>query len=141
MVLSVVHPGSNAEETVSFVPRTIPLHPTQIYESISMAFLFALLLAYYPFRRRPGEVMVLFMAGYAVHRFLNEVLRVDTEPVAFNMTLSQNVSVLVLAGAVVLALILWRKPAQSRPPTGSMRPGSPSGQPARAARAAGQPVP
>src|SRR5262249_26882441 len=73
-----------------FAPRTLGLHPTQLYETISMVLLFALLLAFEPFKRRDGWVMVLFMVGYAAHRFLNEVLRKDTDPVAFGMTLSQN---------------------------------------------------
>ena len=109
-----IHRGSE-EHTFAFEPWTIGLNPTQLYESISMALLFVLLLAYYPFRRHDGEVMVLFMIAYAVHRFVNEVLRVDTDPVAFHMTLSQNISVLVLAGGVILGLILWRKPVQYHP--------------------------
>jgi phosphatidylglycerol:prolipoprotein diacylglycerol transferase len=96
----------------AFTPRTIGLHPTQIYETISMALLFWLLLAYYPYRRRDGEVMVLFMVCYALHRFFNEMLRTDTDPVALKMTLSQLGSVLVLAAALVLAWILSRKPVQ-----------------------------
>jgi phosphatidylglycerol:prolipoprotein diacylglycerol transferase len=115
LTLTVRHGGE--ERALSFEPWTIPLNPTQLYESISMALLLAVLLAYYPFRRHDGEVMVLFMIGYAVHRFLNEILRVDTDPVAFGMTLSQNISVLVLAGGVILGLILWRKPVQY-PPAG-----------------------
>jgi phosphatidylglycerol---prolipoprotein diacylglyceryl transferase len=69
--------------------------------------LFLLMLAYMPFRRHDGEVMVLFMLGYAVHRFLNECLRDDTKPVAFGMTLSQNISVVVFAAGLVLALWIW----------------------------------
>jgi prolipoprotein diacylglyceryltransferase len=116
IVLTVQHARAGGETALpAFTPWTIGLNPTQLYESISMVLLFLLLLAYYPFRRHDGEVMVLYMVGYAVHRFVNEALRVDTDPVAFNMTLSQNISVLVLAGAVVLGLILWRKPVQYHP--------------------------
>jgi phosphatidylglycerol:prolipoprotein diacylglycerol transferase len=66
-------------------------------------------LSYYPFKRRDGSVMVLFMVGYAVHRFLNEMLRTDTEKVAFNMTLSQNISIVVLIAAAILAVAVWRR--------------------------------
>ncbi len=116
IVLTVKHAGNPNETTLpAFTPWTIGLNPTQLYETISMVLLFLLLMAYYPFRRHDGEVMVLFMVGYAVHRFLDEILRADTDPVAFNMTLSQNISVLVLIAAAVLALILWRKPVQYHP--------------------------
>jgi phosphatidylglycerol---prolipoprotein diacylglyceryl transferase len=98
-----------------FQPLTLNLHPTQIYESISTLLLFFLLTAHYPFRRHDGEVMVLFILGYAVHRFLNEILRNDTKPVALGMTLSQNGSILFFAVGLFLAWWLWRKPAQYRP--------------------------
>ncbi|MCC6417724.1 MAG: prolipoprotein diacylglyceryl transferase [Gemmataceae bacterium] len=107
--------GPQREVTLAYSPATIGLNPTQLYESISMGLLFVLLMAYYPFRRRAGEVMLLFMVGYAVHRFVNEILRVDTDPVAFGMTLSQNISVVVLGAAFLLALVLWRRPVEYHP--------------------------
>src|SRR5262249_17473661 len=88
-------------------PRTLGLHPTQVYESISMILLMLVLLSYYPLRKRPGEVAVIFVLGYAVHRFLNEALRNDTDPVAFGLTLSQNGSILFFLLGVVLAGYLW----------------------------------
>ncbi len=93
-----------------FAPRTLGLHPTQVYESISMALLLWLLLCYYPFKRRDGSVMVLFMLGYAGHRFVNEMLRTDTEKVAFDLTLSQNISVGVLAAGLLLGWWVLRRP-------------------------------
>lgn len=94
----------------AFTPTSIGVHPTQIYESISMSLLLFFLLSYYPYRRRDGELMVLLMFGYGVHRFLNEMLRTDTAKVAFDLTLSQNISLLVLASGVVLACLVWRRP-------------------------------
>jgi len=87
-----------------FVPRTLGLHPTQVYETVSMLLLVFLLLAFYPFRRYDGQVMTLFIACYAVHRFLNETLRNDTDIIAFGMTLSQNISILMLVFAVALEI-------------------------------------
>jgi prolipoprotein diacylglyceryltransferase len=96
----------------AFEPVTIGLHPTQVYESISMLLVFLLLSAFYVFRRHDGEVMVLFMLCYAVHRFLNEILRNDTDPVLLGMTLSQNGSILLFLAALGLGWWLWRKPVQ-----------------------------
>jgi prolipoprotein diacylglyceryltransferase len=106
-----VLPAGGKEPVVlePFVPRTLRLHPTQLYESISMALLFLVLISYYPFRRRDGMVMVLFILGYSVHRFLNEILRNDTDPVAFGMTLSQNGSILFFVVGLGLFVWLWRK--------------------------------
>lgn len=99
-----------------FVPRTIGLHPTQLYETISMVLLVFLLLAFYPFRRYDGQVFTLFVFCYAVHRFLNETLRNDTEIVGLpqlHMTLSQNISVLMLLFALALEVghRVWGKRA------------------------------
>ncbi|HEV3203734.1 MAG TPA: prolipoprotein diacylglyceryl transferase family protein [Gemmataceae bacterium] len=113
-------PGhSDAEKTETLplppmAPHTLGLHPTQIYESISTALLFLLLMAFYPLRSRDGLVMVLFILGYSVHRFLNEMLRNDTDPVAFGMTLSQNGSIFFFLVGLGLLAWLLRKPA--RPP-------------------------
>jgi phosphatidylglycerol---prolipoprotein diacylglyceryl transferase len=108
----------------TIAPRTLGLHPTQVYESISMILLVLVLLAYYGLRRRPGEVAIIFILGYAVHRFLNEALRNDTDPVAFGLTLSQNGSILFFLLGLVLAWYLWiaRKPV-SDSTEGSNRPG------------------
>lgn len=92
-------------EPPSFTPRGVGLHPTQVYEIISMVLLLFLCLAYYPYRQHDGQVWVLFMAVYAIHRFMNEILR--TEPVEFGrLTLSQGISVGVLLGAVALEIYL-----------------------------------
>ncbi len=103
----VVERDGKDVELPALTPRSVGLHPTQIYESISMILLAFLLLSFYPFRRHDGQVFVLFMAAYALHRFLNEILR--TEPVeGLNMTLSQNFSVLFLIAAIGLEIFLWK---------------------------------
>jgi phosphatidylglycerol:prolipoprotein diacylglycerol transferase len=112
--LTVLRDGQEKELPV-FSPRTLGLHPTQVYETISMLLLFLLLLAYTPFRRHDGEVFLLFLLCYPIHRFLNEMLRNDTDPVAFGMTLSQNGSILILLVAVGLWIWVLRKPAQYHP--------------------------
>jgi len=104
--LAVERNGSEIE-LPAFTPLGIGLHPTQIYETISMVLIFFVVVAYYPFRRHDGQVWVLFMILYAVHRFLNEILR--TEPVeGLKMTLSQNISVGVLLTALALEIYLRR---------------------------------
>jgi prolipoprotein diacylglyceryltransferase len=100
--LSVIHQGgAERTELRPFEPRTLGLYPTQVYESVSMALLLLVLLAYEPLRRRPGQVMAVLMAGYAVHRYLNELLRDDPRPVGFE----RYVSVGLFAAGV--ALWLW----------------------------------
>jgi len=91
-----------------FTPRTVGLYPTQLYETVSMILLIFLLLAFYPFRRHDGQLMVLCMVGYAVHRFINESLRIEPTLGGTPLTLSQWGSVVILAAAAGIELYLWR---------------------------------
>ncbi|MEZ6141445.1 MAG: prolipoprotein diacylglyceryl transferase [Zavarzinella sp.] len=84
----------------TFIPRSIRLHPTQLYETISMLLLMTFLMLFDRYRRHDGQVFTLFLLGYGIHRFLNEILRNDTPVEGFSMTLSQNISV----GLILLAI-------------------------------------
>jgi prolipoprotein diacylglyceryltransferase len=96
---------------LAFTPRTVPFFPTQLYETVSMLLLTLLLLAFQPFRARDGEVMVMLMLGYAAHRFLNEAIRIEPT-YALNMTLSQWISIGILAAGLLLwAFLRLRLPA------------------------------
>jgi phosphatidylglycerol:prolipoprotein diacylglycerol transferase len=106
--LAVERPGESAPvELPPFRPHTLGLYPTQLYESTSMVLLLLVLLAYEPFRRHEGQVMALLMMGYAVHRYLNEMLRDDTRPVGFEW----QTSVILFAAGLALWLWLQRRPA------------------------------
>lgn len=110
------HPGAGPDMTLvtddgrirhwsigEFPLRSRPVHPTQIYSSINAFLLFLVVLCFYPFRRRDGEVIVLLLSLYAVSRFLLEVIRTDEGAVfGTGLTISQNVSLLLLIGTVAL---------------------------------------
>jgi prolipoprotein diacylglyceryltransferase len=93
-----------------FRPWSLGLFPTQIHESISTFLLFLLMLAFEPFKPREGALTVMFLLVYPIHRFFDEMLRNDTPPVAYGMTLSQNVSIAVFAGALLVCAWMWRQP-------------------------------
>lgn len=90
-----------------FTPRSVGLYPTQLYETVSMVLLIFLLLAYYPFRRHDGQLLSLCMMGYAVHRFINESIRIEPT-IGMGLTLSQWGSVVIFALAVGIEAYLWR---------------------------------
>ncbi|MCU0702999.1 MAG: prolipoprotein diacylglyceryl transferase [Fimbriiglobus sp.] len=87
--------------SVSYSPRTVAVFPTQLYEVVSMTLLMLFLLAYQPFRRHDGQLLVLLMLGYGVHRWLNEAIRIEPT-YALGMTLSQWISVAIFTAGVVL---------------------------------------
>lgn len=108
--LSLVVERNGEQIPVTYTPRTVTFFPTQIYETVSMILLTVLLLAFQPFRRHDGQVMVLCMLGYAVHRFLNEAIRIEPT-YALGLTLSQWISVGILAAGVLLEMYLrWSQP-------------------------------
>src|SRR5262249_61578320 len=57
--------------------RSLPVHPTQLYSALDGLVLTFLLTAFFPLRRRDGEVMGLLMITYPITRFLIEHLRGD----------------------------------------------------------------
>lgn len=106
---------------VEFPARSLPVHPTQVYSTINATLICLFLLAYYPFRRRDGEVLALLLTIYPVSRFLIEIIRIDEAAVfQTGMSISQNVSLLILLGVLALwTYVLTR-------PRGSVLPQSPA---------------
>ena len=89
--------------------RSLPIHPTQLYAAFDGFLLLALLTAFYPLRKRDGEVMALLMVTYPISRFLIERLRDDDGVFALGMTISQGISVAILAGGVAFWAWLWSR--------------------------------
>jgi phosphatidylglycerol---prolipoprotein diacylglyceryl transferase len=111
--LDLVVERGGTRVNVSFVPRTVTYFPTQLYETVSMVLLIGVLLAFQPFRRHDGQVMVVLMVGYAFHRFFNEAIRI--EPTYQILTASQWISVFILIAAIGLEIFL-RKTQTPLPP-------------------------
>lgn len=102
--------AANGEENeIEIAPRTLGLHPTQLYEVVSMALLYLLMTAYYPLRRRQGQVMAVLMAGYGVHRYLNELLRDDPRP----QGLESYTSIVLVVAGIAMWTYLQIRPAKT----------------------------
>lgn len=111
LTLEVVRSGETETRTIELTPRTLTVFPTQLYEVVSMALLTVFLLAYQPFRRHDGQLLVVLMLGYGLHRWLNEAIRIEPT-YAMGMTFSQWTSVVIIAGGVVLEVFLRRTQAK-----------------------------
>ena len=81
--------------------HSLALHPTQLYSTIDGLILLVLLNAYFPLRRRDGEVIGLLMLCYPVTRFLVEHLRNDEGIFRAGMTVSQVISVGIFVGGLL----------------------------------------
>ncbi|MDR2115787.1 MAG: prolipoprotein diacylglyceryl transferase [Planctomycetaceae bacterium] len=101
---------------VTPTPSTVlPVHPTQIYSSISAAILCVILLIlgrFHLFRCRNGLVFAVFLILYAITRFILETIRTDEDSfLGTGMTVSQNVSIFVfMMGFVLSAYLLLTNP-------------------------------
>jgi phosphatidylglycerol---prolipoprotein diacylglyceryl transferase len=94
-------------------PRSLPVHPVQLYEA-ALAFVLAVCI-HLSFRRRrnPGDLFWVMMAGYGIIRFAVEFFRADNSPAYWGLTISQAISVLfIILGGTAL---VWRLRPALRP--------------------------
>jgi phosphatidylglycerol:prolipoprotein diacylglycerol transferase len=106
--------------------RSLPVHPTQLYESLAGLVLLGLVMAVRRLRRVPGQAFVSFVAGYAVVRYVIETLRADADRGTVGaLSTSQFIAVATLLSAAALAYVLHRRrvplPAVAEP-TRARRP-------------------
>lgn len=96
-------------------PRSLPVHPTQLYSSINAFLLCFFLLAFEPFSRHDGMLFALTLTIYPVARFLLEIIRTDESAVfGTGLSISQNVSLLLLAAIAVLWYFVLKGPLSRR---------------------------
>lgn len=98
---------------------TVPSHPAQLYSTALSLVFFALIwqMRRVPrFTRFPGQLTLLFLALYAVERFVVEIFRKGaTAPLAFDwITRAQLASVIGLAVIAVIYAVLARRATQQR---------------------------
>jgi phosphatidylglycerol:prolipoprotein diacylglycerol transferase len=84
---------------------SLPVHPKQLYAAAAGFILLGLLWAYYPRRRRAGEVMILLMITYPITRFLVEFFRGDAGGLYVGLTISQYMSIAIF----VAGLYAWTR--------------------------------
>lgn len=106
-------PGSPAYTTQraeglldEYAARSLPVHPTQLYESAVGLLLFVVALWLWRRRTWRGEVMLGVTMLYALLRFLLEFLRGDTQRGAYaGLSTSQLIGLLTFG----LAFVSWRR--------------------------------
>ena len=103
-----------AERNVG-VPLNVPLHPTQIYESVGLFALCGLLLLLEK-RRWPGQTFAWYLGSYAVLRGTIEFFRGDPRGSVLGgaVSTSQLIALVGLAAAFGIAAVNRRKGAPAR---------------------------
>jgi phosphatidylglycerol:prolipoprotein diacylglycerol transferase len=96
-------------------PWSLAIHPAQLYAAIDAALLSVLAVLFTPLARRPGEVFALVLTLHPLSRLLLEAIRVDEPPaLGTPLSISQLVSLVLLACAAVLWWWIARQPLQPR---------------------------
>ena len=98
----------------------LPVHPTQLYESMALLavaiFLFKAPVSLFRWSRKPGDLFFAGIACYSVFRFLVEFLRDDAGGVAFGpLTFAQATSLLLLLTVLSLFFVTRRLRHQQLP--------------------------
>jgi phosphatidylglycerol:prolipoprotein diacylglycerol transferase len=100
---------SPVSHNVTGVPLGIPLHPTQLYESLATLAIFGILLWRYRHKTEDGQIFVLYLVLYAVARFFIEFLRGDEDRgfvLNHLLSTSQFIALLALVTAAGLTFFL-----------------------------------
>ncbi|MBI4589982.1 MAG: prolipoprotein diacylglyceryl transferase [Candidatus Rokubacteria bacterium] len=85
----------------ALAPLGVPLHPVQLYEFTLDLVLFGALWALRKRTSFPGQLFLLYIAGYGLIRLVTEVFRGDRVELAFGLSLLQSSSLALLAVALV----------------------------------------
>jgi len=102
------------------LPWSLPVHPAQLYAAIDAALLALVAVLFTPLARRDGEVFALVLTLHPISRMLLEVIRVDEPPaLGTPLSISQLVSLVLLAAATALWWWIGRQPPRSQRPAGS----------------------
>jgi phosphatidylglycerol:prolipoprotein diacylglycerol transferase len=102
--------------------RCLPVHPTQLYSSAIGAILCAVLYLFWrwskkkgKFHAKPGSTFCLMFILYGIARFFLELLR-DDNPFEFDgLTISQNISVVMIITGSVLIVVFQKTKSKAKP--------------------------
>jgi len=94
------------------VPLGVPLHPTQLYESLAEAIIFVYLYRRFHQPHREGSIIGLYLILYSTVRFVVEFVRNHEQALPFNgpLSLTQWISLGTLAAGIWLTTYKRREP-------------------------------
>lgn len=94
--------------------RSLPVHPTQLYSTITAGLVALLLNSFYYRRWRDGQVICLLLVIEPVTRVLLEMIRADNPvDIVVGLTISQKIAAGLVALGIAGFLVLQRMPARS----------------------------
>jgi phosphatidylglycerol:prolipoprotein diacylglycerol transferase len=100
----------------SLAPLNIPLHPTQLYSSLSGFIIFGVLFYLHAKKQFEGQLLLWFLILHSTARLFIERFRGDERGLIFgsDMTVTQLFALVILFSAVITLFV--RKPKEGEPP-------------------------
>ena len=90
---------------------SLPIHATQLYASLSLFTITALVVAATPYKRRHGDLVAMVLILNALSRMGIELVRRDTSPVALGLNAGHIGAIVVfLVGAAIFARVRLKAP-------------------------------
>ena len=102
---------------VPFHLHGVPLHPTQLYESLFLFILFVFLFWLHRHRKFSGQILVVYIFCYSLFRFIIEFLRGDEARGFFlggHLSTSQILSILFFFSGIITFFFLRIRAGRSR---------------------------
>lgn len=95
----------------SLAPLNVPLHPTQLYASLSGFIIFIILMVLYTKKRFEGQVLLWFLILHSTSRLLMERFRGDYRGLipGSDMSITQLIALLILIASVIMLFIMKSK--------------------------------
>ena len=105
--------SANIAEHIIEGTNYIQVHPTFLYESAWNLMIFALMLLFWKHKKFQGEVMLLYLGGYGLGRFLIEGLRTDQLLIpGTEIAVSQMLALIMLLFAVATDIVVRKRMAK-----------------------------
>jgi phosphatidylglycerol:prolipoprotein diacylglycerol transferase len=89
------------------VPLGIPLHPTQLYESVAEAIIFVFLYRRISKPHQPGAIVGMYLVLYSTVRFFTDFLRDPQQPNPFGGPF--NNAQWISLGLIAMVVVFWLK--------------------------------
>lgn len=95
----------------SIAPLNIPIHPTQLYSSLSSFIIFVILMILHSKKKFEGQVFLWFLIFHSTARLFLERFRGDPRGMILtnNLTLTQFIAIIILIGAVTALFVFKPK--------------------------------
>jgi phosphatidylglycerol:prolipoprotein diacylglycerol transferase len=125
-----VHAYHAMDKLISWdAARSLPVHPTQLYEAGALLLIFLAVLWIWRSRKFEGQILLVYLLLYSIARFIIEIYRGDPRGTYSGISTSQWISVAMFVFAIAFYAKRFRIPIPERPaePVPDAEPGDNAG--------------